>query len=122
MIFSTFNQLDCFLIFLFYGIISGLISNLFSAFFLIKQSKKYKKIIFDAFFCSFHAIKFNFLINFYNLGKFSIVLAISYLVGILWIELTSKNLVVFLSNKWYNYINKRKSTLKIKHDSVSKKS
>lgn len=121
MIFSTLNQLNCFLIFLFYGITSGIFISIFFVIFLIKQGKILKKIIFEAIFYSFHAIHFNFLINLYNLGKFSLVLLLGFILGLLWAESTCKKLVVFLSEKWYNYIKARK-LIKQKHEHKPKES
>ena len=108
MIFSTFNQLNCFLLFLYFGIILGLISKIFFILFLNKFQKIIIKNIIFAIFYTFFSIFFVFLINFYNLGQFSYALILAYILGFLWFNFLSKNLVVFLENKWYTIIRKLK--------------
>ena len=105
MIFSTLNQLNCFILFLFCGIIFGIIFSFFSILFLKKYQKIFQKIIFEGIFYTFFAIFYVFLINFYNFGEFSYVLILAYILGFLWIKKVLKNLVVKLQNKWYNCIN-----------------
>lgn len=105
MIFSTFNQLNIFLVFLFFGIIFGLIANMFFTLNIINFSKNIKKTILNSIFYVIFAVFFvNFLIYF-NFGKFSFVLLCGYVFGYLWSRNTSKNLFAFLENKWYNLIN-----------------
>ena len=109
MIFSTINQLNCFILFLFFGIIFGIIYLIFSVLFLKKYQKIFQKIIFEGIFYTFFSIFYVFLINFYNFGKFSLVLIFGCVLGFLWIKFMLKNLVVFFENLWYNYnIRKRK--------------
>lgn len=108
MIFSTLNQLNCFILFLFCGIILGIFYLIFSILFLKKYQKIFQKIIFEGIFCTFVSIFYVFLINFFNFGKISYVLIIGYILGFLWIKKVLQNLVVFLTNKWYNYINSKK--------------
>ncbi len=118
MIFSTFNQLNIFLLFLFFGIIIGIISKIFFVLFLKNFQKIIIKNIIYAIFYTFFSIFFIILINFYNLGQFSYALIISYLLGFFWLNYISKNLVAFLENKWYNIFTKFKHILfrKKKHD------
>ena len=105
MIFSTFNQLNIFFIFLFFGIIFGLIANIFFSINLINFSKNIKKTIINSVFYIIFTIFFvNFLIYF-NFGMFSIILLFSYIFGYIWIRKSSKKLFAFLENKWYNIIN-----------------
>lgn len=106
MIFSSFNQVNCFLVFLFFGIILGLIDCIISVIFLKKYQKKFIIPIFDAVFYTFFSILFVFLLNIYNFGEFSIVLVLAYILGFYWIKKQLKNLVAFLSLKWYNVVNK----------------
>ena len=108
MIFGTLNQLNCFILFLFCGIILGIIYSFFSILFLKKYQKIFQKIIFEGIFCTFFAIFYVFLINFYNFGKISYVLIFIYILGILWAQKVLKNLVVFYENLWYNYIEQKK--------------
>ncbi len=108
MIFSTFNQLNCFLLFLFFGIIISFIFNLFSVLFLRKYLKIYKKIIFESIFYTIFAVFFVFLLNFYNLGKFSFVLLMAYILGFIWLKFVSSKLIAILENKWYNLLIKIK--------------
>lgn len=108
MIFSTFNQLNCFLIFIFFGALFGCFANVIFVIFLKEYQKNALKIIFDAIFYSFFAILFIFLINIFNFGKYSFVLLIAIILGFLFIQEVSKNLVVFLQNKWYNLLKKIK--------------
>jgi len=106
MIFNTINQFNCFLIFLFFGIIFNLIYNLFSILILKKYQKKLKIIIFDTIFYSFFSIFLIFLINFLNYGKFSFSILAATIIGFLLNNMLTKNLVVFLENKWYTLYNK----------------
>ena len=106
MIFSTFNQFNCFIIFLFLGLICRLIYNLFSIIFL-KNYKKIKiKIIFDLFFYIFFNFLLIFLIFYLNFGKIDFAIILAFLIGNLWVKKLTKNLVVFLEKKWYTFINK----------------
>lgn len=106
MIFYSFNQLNCFLIFIFYGIICCLIYNVFNLIFLIKFQKKFKKIIFDSIFYSFFNIFLIFLINFLNFGKINFSILLGYILGFYLTKKSTKNLLVFLENKWYNIFTK----------------
>lgn len=106
MIFNTLNQFNCFLIFLFFGIISNLIYSLFSILFLKNYQKKIKIIIFDTIFYSFLMIFLIFLINFLNFGKLSFSILLAFICGFLSLKILTKNLVVFLENKWYTTYNK----------------
>ncbi len=108
MIFSTTNQLNCFFIFIFFGLIFGLFFQLFSILFLKKYQKIFQKIIFEGIFYTFFSFFYIFLINFFNFGKISYVLIFAILVGFLWCKKLTNNLVVFLQNKWYNVLTKRK--------------
>lgn len=113
MIFQTQNQLNCFLIFIFCGIIIGLISQIYFLFFLINFQKKPTKIIFFTFFYSFFYIFYVFLLNIFNFGKFSLSLFFAYVIGFLWIKFILSKLVVILEKKWYNtIITKFKSRIK----------
>jgi len=106
MIFNTINQFNCFLIFLFFGIIFNLIYNLFSILILKKYQKKLKIIIFDTIFYSFLSMFLIFLINFLNFGKLSLVVLLAFVLGFISLNILTKNLVVFFENKWYTIINK----------------
>lgn len=117
MIFSTFNQVNCFLIFLFFGIIIGLISKLFFTLILKNYQKIIIKNIFYTVFYTFFSIFFVFLINYYNLGQFNYALIISYLLGYFYFLYISKNLFAFLENKWYNMIIKFKPFRNKKNES-----
>ena len=108
MIFSTLNQLNCFLLFIFCGIIFGIIYSFFSIIFLKKYQKIFQKIIFEGIFYTFFSIFYVILINLYNFGKISYVLIFGYILGFLWIKKLLKNSVVFFNNKWYNYLNTKK--------------
>ena len=122
MMFSTFNQLNCFLIFLFFGIVFGIIINLFSIIFLKKFQKIIIKCVFDCIFCIFFCIFLIFLLINFNFGKISFVLIIIFLFGFLLPKFVFKKTFVFLENKWYNLVNKFFKGLKIKHEHKSKKS
>lgn len=112
MIFLTLNQFNNFLIFIFFGLIFGLIYNIFKIIFVIKKIDKIKKNIFNflkntiffTIFYSIFTIIFVFLLNFYNYGNFSLALLFALFLGKIWFDSISKNLVVFLQNKWYNFI------------------
>ncbi len=108
MIFSTFNQLNSFIIFLFCGFIYGFICSIFKIIFLIKNEKIIKKSMFDCIFYAFLIVFYYFLTIFLNFGNISLVLLLSLIVGKISFEWLGRNLVVFLQNKWYNIINKRK--------------
>ena len=112
MIFFTLNQFNCFLIFIFFGIILNLIYNLFSILFLKNFQKKLKIIIFDTIFYSFFNIFLIFLINFLNFGKPSFTLLTSSYLGFYLTKRLYINLVVFLEKKWYTIVNKNYSKRK----------
>ena len=117
MIFSTFNQLNIFLVFLFFGIIFGLIANIFFTLNTINFSKNIKKTIINSIFYVIFAIFFvNFLIYF-NFGKFSIILLSGYIFGYSFSKKTTKNLFAFLENKWYNLIKTKLRQNKNEHRS-----
>lgn len=102
MIFSSFNQLNNILIFIFLGIILGLIYCLIEIIFLLNLQKKLKNITINSVFYIFFALFFVFLINIFNFGIFSISLLLALILGFIWIKTLCKKLVVFLKNKWYN--------------------
>ncbi len=102
MIFITLNQLNCFLLFLFFGIILGFVYQIFSVIFLKNFQKIYLKSIFNGIFCAFFGIFYVFFINFYNFGKYPPALLFAFLLGIFWVKKLCAKSVVFLQNKWYN--------------------
>lgn len=108
MIFSSVNQLNCFLIFLFFGFVFALFFNLFFIVFCLNFSKNYKKIIFKSVFYSIFSIIFIFFINFFNFGKISLSLIFASIFGFWWMNKLLNNLVVFLSFKWYNVVKLKK--------------
>lgn len=121
MIFKTNLQLNCFLIFLFFGIIIGFISNCYDLIFLKNYQKKLKKIVFDCIFYVFFSIFYVFLINYFNFGHYSIALILSYIFGF-WIAKTLlRKTVVILQSKWYNKINILIKSKKIKKQRKTKK-
>lgn len=114
MIFSTQHQLNCVLIFIFFGIISGLIYSFFCVLFLKKYQKKLIKLLFLSIIYSFFSIFFIFLINFFNFGKFSLTLFLSHLTGFSTTVLLLRKLVVIFEKLWYNKINEIFNRLFIK--------
>ena len=117
MIFVTNNQFNCFLLFLFFGIICGLIYQFFCVVFLKKYQKIFVKTIFDGIFCTFFCIFYVFLINFYNFGKFPLALLVAFVVGFLWIKKLLFKSVVFFQNKWYTCIKRLKKNEKSNNQS-----
>ena len=116
MIFLTVNQLNCFLLFLFLGIIY-LIKIIFCFNFLKNITKNILKCVFFSIF----AIIFIFFINFFNFGKMSISLLLGTILGYVWFDKLATNSVVFLQNKWYNTV-KHKDKKKIKTNESKLKS
>lgn len=108
MIFSTLNQINCFILFLFFGFIFGIFFQIFSVLFLKKYQKIFQKIVFEGIFYTIFLTFLVFLLNFYNFGQFSLTLLAGYILGFLWLKKLTNNLVVFLENKWYNNIHKEK--------------
>ena len=117
MIFSTFNQFTCFLIFLYFGIITSVLSQLFFMLFLKNYQKNVLKNVIFAINYAIFLIFFVILLNIFNFGQFSIVLILAYLFGYFWIKKLSNNLVVFLEKKWYNVCTKSR---KKKHGTEQK--
>ena len=111
MIFSTINQFNCFLIFVFLGSLVGLFSTLIFIIFLKNYQKNIVKVVFDTIFYAFLMILFIFFNIFLNFGELSIAPLIGYSLGIIWIRILTSKLVVFFEKKWYNYLNKRKRKL-----------
>ena len=106
MIFESNNQLNNLLIFVFIGILVGIISIFYFLFFAAKFQKKPIKLIFFTVFYLFFTVFYVFLINFFNFGKFSFVLFFAFMIGYIWIRQLTSNLVVILENKWYTTLNK----------------
>ena len=104
MIFSTQNQLNAFLIFIFVGIILGLFSQLLIFIFLKNHQKFFGKIIFDTIFYTFFSIFLVFLLNFFNFGKFSLTLLAGAIVGFFWLKKLTNKSFAFLETKWYNFL------------------
>ena len=104
MIFATQNQIYCFLIFIFVGLIFGLIAQILNIIFLKNYQKIFVKIIFDSIFYGFFSIFLVFLLNIFNFGKFTLTLIFACLIGFLWIKKLSQNLVALFENKWYTFI------------------
>ena len=102
MIFQTEHQLNCVFIFVFSGIIVGLLSLLF----LLNYRKKPIKILIFTIFYSFFCIFFEFLLIFFNFGKISLTLFTSYIFGFLWIRILTRKTVVIFYKKCYNTFNK----------------
>lgn len=116
MIFSTQNQINYFAIFLLFGLLIGLFFKLFNLLFLIKFKKIFQKNIFFSVFYSFFCVFFAFLLIFFNFGKFSFTLFLSYLLGFLWaLKVLKKSFDVF-ENLWYNTIKKINSKHKSKEE------
>ena len=108
MIFSTFNQVNIFLIFLFFGFNFGIFSFLKNCINLLKKSKKIIKTLINTLFYVIFSMFFIFLINIFNFGIAQPFLLISYIVGNIWGFASSQKLLVFIKNKCYNNINKKK--------------
>lgn len=109
MIFSTLNQLNCFFIFLFFGIILGIINTILRIILFINFNKKIKNNIFNCIFYCFFVVFFEILINILNFGKISLALVISFVGGFLLIKKLTLKLVVFLQGKCYNAFIRRKN-------------
>lgn len=130
MIFSTFNQINTFLVFLFLGVVFGFVFHFVKLLYrekaeinfknkstkkfkiklkiLLKKLILFKKIIINSLFYLIFGVIFAILINFYNFGIFSIVLLSSSISGFIWSYKSTKNLVVFLQKFWYTKVNERK--------------
>lgn len=108
MIFSTQNQMNCFLIFVFLGINFYLFYSFFAIIFSINFGKILKKIIFDSIFYAFFAIIFIIFLILFNFGCFSLSLIFAVLIGSFWSKLTFQKSVVFFKNLCYNIKNKKK--------------
>jgi len=106
MIFSTLNQHACFFIFLFFGAIIGFIYSILKIIFLPKNNKNLIKNILNCIFFTIFSLFFVIILNFFNFGKLSCTLIVSYFLSFFAIVKLNKNLVVFLQNKWYNVISK----------------
>ena len=104
MIFATQNQIYCFLIFIFFGLIFALIAQFFNVLFLINYQKIFVKIVFDSIFYGFFSIFLVFLLNIFNFGKFTPTLIFACLLGFGWMKKLTQNLVALFENKWYNFI------------------
>lgn len=114
MIFQTQPQLNCVLIFAFFGIIIGIISNCFSIIFFKKHQKNYQKTLYNIIFYGFFSVFLIFLINLFNFGKFSFALICTYILNFLWITTLTNKLVVILEKKWYTTFNSLLNKHKLK--------
>ena len=104
MIFSTQNQFNSFLIFIFVGLVFGLIFQILNLIFLKNYQKIFLKIIFDTVFFTFFSIFLVFLLNIFNFGKFSYTLCLATVLGFFTTKKLCKNLVALFETKWYNFI------------------
>lgn len=104
MIFATNNQLNCFILFIFFGLILGGIFQLLSIIFFKKYQKNWEKIVFESIFYTFFCIFFVILSNIFNFGLFSFALVLAYLIGFIWTNKLSAKLVGKIQNKWYNFL------------------
>ena len=104
MIFQNQHHLNCVLIFIFFGLIVGLVSIIYFCFFALNFRKKIIKSILNAIFYAFFSTFFIFLINLFNFGHFSLTLLCLYFLGFYTARKSLKNLVVILEAKWYNSI------------------
>lgn len=114
MIFSTQNQLNCILIFIFCGIIIGLISSFYFLFFVNIFYKKLIKLINLTIFYIFFSVFFIILLNFLNFGEFSFSLLSSYILGFIWVKKLLRKSLVILEKKWYTMINKNFKSFRLK--------
>ena len=122
MIFFSLNQLNSFLIFLFIGVVLGIIFCVLKIIFLFNFRKKLLKNIY---FCMFFTLFFNIFIiflNIFNFGKFNFVLLFSYISGFVLLEKVANKSVVFFENKWYTIITKYKQFKRNSNANKSKKS
>lgn len=114
MIFQTQNQINCVLIFVFFGLIIGLISIIYFLLFLKNFQKITLKTIINTFFYAFFCIFYVFLINIFNFGKFSSTLFLSYFFSfVIFKRITCKS-VGILEKKWYTIINNKLAFVKSK--------
>jgi len=104
MIFSTFNQLNCFLIFFVLGLFLGILYSIINILFLSKKLKKYQKNILNCVFFSLFSFIFIVFLHIFNFGVFKLSLFLVSILAFLWIKILLANLVVFLENKWYNVL------------------
>lgn len=104
MIFQTQNQLNYFLIFIFFGFILGTIFNVYNLIFLKNYQKKLINLILGTVFYSFFCIFYVIFIIFFNFGNFSVTLFISYILGFIITKKRTFNLVVIFEKKWYTII------------------
>ena len=111
MIYSTLNQLNSFIIFIFFGNISSFIFSFFSIIFLKFHQKNIKKTIFYAIFYTFLTFFYIFLINVLNFGHYNLSLLFSFIASFYCTNKLSFNLVVFLEQKWYTLLTKFKNKL-----------
>ena len=117
MIFSSNNQLNCFFVFLFFGFLCGIISQIIFAIFLKNHQNKIIKPIFDTIFYTFLTIFYTFLTIYFNFGEFSLVLLLSFLVGFFWVKNITKKMFVIFENKCYNILTKLFQRKKREHKS-----
>ena len=123
MIFQTQHQFNCLIIFLFAGLIFGVIFTIFFCLINLKNQKKLTKIIFDSVFYLIFGVFFIFFINFFNFGKFSLTLLFAYIIGFKWIKILIQKSVVIFFDKCYTKIKSRKHLKEtIKQNEYSKKS
>lgn len=111
MIYSTLNQLNSFIIFIFFGNISSFIFSFFSIIFLKFHQKNIKKTIFYAIFYTFLTFFYIFLISVLNFGHYNLSLLFSFITSFYCTNKLSFNLVVFLEQKWYTLLTKFKNKL-----------
>lgn len=135
MIFATFTQFNCFISFIFFGLIIGIFHTLFKIFFIpnlnrynnkeIKKSKKnfiiIQKICSETIFFTIFCVFFEILLNFFNFGKFSLSLFLAYFIGYFWINCSLKNLVALSQTLWYNILNKFRQACKSRRANESRK-
>lgn len=125
MIFSTISQLNCVLIFCFFGIVCSIVLTSFSILFVLNFHKNFIKTLINMVIYIIFSIFFVILLNFFNFGNFSLTLFIVYSLSFITFKILSRKSVVFLQTLWYNKIKKifkRKTKGKNLSNEISSKS
>lgn len=115
MIFQTQNQVNNFLIFVFFGLIIGLISSIYFLIFFKNFQKIIVKNVLNLIFYTFFCIFYIFLTNIFNFGNFSLVLLFAYYLPYIFIKHITRKLVGVLEKKWYTIITNKLTFVKLKN-------
>lgn len=104
MLFESLKHIFLFLGALYFGLICGIIKEIFNFILNLLKNKKVFIFLFDFIFIILFSFLFIFCLNIVNYGEFRVFLLISFILGYFIERKSLGNLVDFLIKKIYNFL------------------